>query len=205
MSMVITLHRVSDSNLQRVLAHPPYFNRILFPDDPACWGNESLSAPQKGGGLFARLFGRPQPALTAATPLPPAPEFASGELQTLELDKVWHGVHYLFTGSEQPTPEPAGFLMAGTELEARDLDYGRIISAADIRAVDTQLRSLSDAELQARYQPEHMNMLDVYGKPWHPDPDMEEDLAFLMSAIAELRPFVAEAAARNEGLFVTLG
>ena len=77
------------------------------------------------------------------------------------LGKDWHIVHFLLTGTAEATHHPLGLLYdAGLELE--DSEGVWIVSSAQVRAFRDALRSVSDEELQSRFDPEAMAAADVY-------------------------------------------
>ena len=77
---------------------------------------EKARGKPKGPTFFGRLFGdkaRPEP--------PPTPPLIleAGEGALVDLDKAWHGVHYLLTGTAWEGEPPLNFVVEG----GADLDY----------------------------------------------------------------------------------
>jgi len=91
----------------------------------------------------------------------PSPE--GEELLSCELGKDWHIVHFLFTGTAAATDHPLGLLYdAGLEPEDFCSEDLWIVSSAQVSAFRDALHTLSDEELQRRFDPEAMAAADVY-------------------------------------------
>jgi hypothetical protein len=202
--MYLELTAVSDGTIERLHADPPLVWQLVAPDEPervAAAQAESQSRP----GLLARLFGRgtsqpPEPA-------PPPPELGPGEGDLGELgdmEKTWHGVHYLLTGTAWEGEQPLNFLLAGGK--EVDIEVGqapvRTHTSAETRAIATALSEVSDAELHARYDPAEMMRLEVYPEVWDRRP--EEGRDNLINSIASLRELLDIVVGRGYGLMVTV-
>lgn len=127
-----------------------------------------------------------------------------GDGTVLELEKAWHGLHYLYTGDVEDGDEPAGFLVAGgEEVEGDDAGYGppRVLAPEQVRAWADFLAGMSDEDLRGRYDPERMTELAVYPEVWQDD-DAAGTVAWLLGHAGRLRQFVAEAAAAGEAITV---
>ena len=199
MSMVLTLATVSDATIARLHRHPPLVWQIIAPDDAAFLA--AAAAPQPG--LLARLFGRVLP------PPAPAPPLVLGahEGATTELDKAWHGVHYLLTSTAWEGEPPLNLLVTGgREVGKEDVGYGpaRTLSAAETRALATALAAVTDEALRARFAPAEMMRLEIYPEIWDSDPAEDDTLDYLMEGVAQLRVGVNTAAEHDLGLLVTI-
>ena len=153
MSMIAVLSTLTDSTLDCVLATPELVWRIIAPDDPEMW--REAKPARSGGGWLARLFGKMEPA---PPPPPPVQELtlAEDELHQVDLDKSWHGLHFLLTGSAWDGAPPLNFLVAGgTEVGDIDVGYGpaRAFRAAEVAQIDQALGVLSADELKRRFNP----------------------------------------------------
>jgi Domain of unknown function (DUF1877) len=67
----------------------------------------------------------------------------------LNLEKAWHGLHYLLTGSTDGGPLPLSFIFAGGQDVGPDLGYGpaRLLSAKFVKELDSSLNGLTIDEL----------------------------------------------------------
>jgi hypothetical protein len=202
--MYLELAAVSDDTIERLHADPPLVWQIVSPDEPetvAAARAESRPRP----GLLARLFGRG--AAPAAEPEPPPLQLGPGEgsLGALgDMEKTWHGVHYLLTGTAWEGEPPLNFLLAGgTEL---DIEVGQapviIHTSAETRTIAAALSAVSEDELRARYNPAEMMRLEIYPEVWDRKP--EEGRDHLMSSIASLREILDIVVGHGYGLMVTI-
>ena len=122
----------------------------------------------------------------------------------LEIDKAWHGIHFLLTGTAWGSSLPLGFVVAGGEEVGDDLGYGpaRALRSEDVLKIETALEPLTTEELRRRFDAERMTELEIYPFGWNQDPDGE--LEYLLEFYAELRAFVRRTAERGHGLLVYL-
>ncbi len=204
MGMYLELTAVSDGTIERLHADPPLVWQLVVPDEP-----ERITAARaesrRRPGLLARLFGRG--AAEAPEPVPPPLELGPGEGDLGELgdmEKTWHGVHYLLTGTAWEGEPPLNFLLAGgSEV---DIEVGqalvRVHTSAETRAIATALSAVSDAELRARYAPTEMMRLEIYPEVW--DRSHEEDRDNLIDSIASLRELLEIVVRRGYGLMMTI-
>jgi hypothetical protein len=128
-----------------------------------------------------------------------------GSAAACSLEKAWHGLHYLLTGGAWDAPQPLGFIVAGgTEIEDSDSGYGpaRSFTPQDTRAIGAALGTISDQQLWSRFNAEEMMGEGVYPTIWdEPEDDLRDEYTMYFN---QLKQFVAEAAARGDGLVVTL-
>ena len=91
MGMYAVLTVISDRNIQRVRKNPPLIWRYIAPDDPGAY-LDAVRRPLLIRTL-GRLLGRSKGSSL------PDQELVDGESFTEDLDKAWHGIHYLLTGT----------------------------------------------------------------------------------------------------------
>lgn len=204
MGMYAALASLSDATIARLHADPPLVWQIIAPDDPEAIAR-ARGAPKRPG-LLARLFGRG--AAEAPAPAAPAPlVLAEGEGEILDLDKSWHGIHYLLTGTAWEGDPPLNFLVTGGR-EVGDDEVGqgpaRTYTAAETREIAGALAALSDAELRTRFAPDAMMRLEIYPEIWDRDPAEDDTLGYLMEYLGLLRAAVATVVERGHGLLVTI-
>lgn len=203
MSMILELHTVSDASLARLLADPPLVWKVMSPDDDSLYHAARAEAGGAEAGFFQRLFGRP------ARAKPPAVDFslAPGEVDTIDLDKAWHGIHFMLTGTAWEGTPPLNFLMhGGVEIGDVEVGYGpaRGMTAAEVKAVAGALARIDEAFMRARFDPAQMMQLDIYPGIWDRDPAEDDTLGYCMEYFSELRAFVMRAAERGAGLVISL-
>ena len=125
MGMVVSLSAVRDETIERLLADPPLVWQVVAPDDPEAYERARREADNRTKpGLFSRLFGARTQSNAPSTP-PAAVELTDGEGELGDLDKSWHGIHYLFTGKADESGTPLEFLVAGgASVGDEDVGYG---------------------------------------------------------------------------------
>lgn len=203
MSMILELHTVSDANLTRVLADPPLVWKVLSPDDDSLYDAARAEAGTAEAGFLRRLFGRPASAKEPAVDFPLAP----GEVDTIDLDKAWHGIHFLLTGTAWEGEPPLNFLMhGGTVIGEVEVGYGpaRGMTAAEVKVVAGALAGIDEAFMRARFDPVQMTQLGIYPGIWDRDPAEDDSFGYCMEYFGALRAFVMRAAERGAGLVISL-
>lgn len=203
MSMILELHTVSDANLARVLADPPLIWKVVSPGDDRLYDAARAEAGAAAGGFFRRLFGRPARAKAPAVDFPLAP----GEVDTIDLDKAWHGIHFLLTGTAWEGEPPLNFLMhGGTVIGEVEVGYGpaRGMTAAEVKTVAGALTGIDEAFMRARFDPAQMTQLDIYPGIWDRDPAEDDSFGYCMEYFGAVRTFVMRAAERGAGLIISL-
>jgi hypothetical protein len=197
MGMTCTLRRASDADVRQLVASPADAELFLYGPPPV------VRRVRPGGvlGLILRFLPIRIEEVDPSAPLPPPP----GD-DVLDLEKSWHGLHFLFTGTARETELPTGFLISGgLDLEAEDDDsVPRLLNADQVREIDLFLQSLSRDELAHRYDGRRMTELEVYPDViWMRDTDREHPgLDHLLDAFDDLRAFIAAARERGEAVVV---
>ena len=112
----------------------------------------------------------------------------------LDLEKAWHGLHVVLTGTAAAGAPPLNFLAAGGEPLGADLGYGpaRALPSAGVRQLAAALAAFGAADLQARAYP------DV----WDRDEEAASNRAWLLEAFAAFKALVDGAARDGVGLLV---
>ena len=134
--------------------------------------NDLLDEPDV---LFSTLDGAPDPSIVR---------------YTLDLGKMWHGLHYLLTGTAlggEPPLDQA--ILGGIEL-GEDMGYGppRYLTPDEVREVTEALHRTPAEVFMSRFNPAAMNDAEIYsgaleeGEPeWLRQP-LEELIAFYNNA-----------------------
>ena len=195
MGMCLGLCSIGAPNLQRVLADPPLVWRVIAPDDP-----EMYESARPKNGLFKKWFGNKDGAAEDLV-------LGEGEAQNADLDKAWHGIHYLLTGTAYEGEGPVSYLLAGGQ-EVGDIDVGygpvRALTPSEVQDFRRAIAGLSVEDLRARFNPEEMMELGIYPDIWDRDPAEDDTLAYCLEYFKTLRDFVDAAASKNQGLLIYL-
>jgi hypothetical protein len=125
---------------------------------------------------------------------------------SMSLEKAWHGLHYLLTGSAWEGEEPLNFLLAGGEtLGDADEEDGppRLLKPDEVRQLDDALQRISDDDLWSRFDAEQMEADEIYPGIWDEDEaDLREE--YLMY-FGQLKSLVHQARDKGQGLVVSIG
>ena len=121
----------------------------------------------------------------------------------LDLDKAWHGLHWLLTGTTDDSSTPAGMaILGGTEI-GEDWGYGapRLLRPDEVRRVAAVLRDVTEGDLRARFDPAAMKAADLYPSIWD-----EEDVfaEYLAPQFALMQEFYARAASRGDAVLALI-
>jgi hypothetical protein len=213
MSMIYALRITSDQAIDALLADPRFIvpflqgEKELIPE-PA----EEEEAPRGLVASIVGMFRKPAPpAPPPAIPLP-APLLAD-ESEEEDLDKAWHGIHYLLTGEAWAEDEDAAgadprqwLLYGGDPVGDIDVGYGpaRAIKSADVRKWNDFLGGIDSASLRQRFNPEQMTKLVVYPSIWDRKLEDDDTLGYAIGYFETLKQTVASAAAQGKGLVVWL-
>lgn len=187
--MIGNLVRVSVEQLRRLHANPDSINSFLYPD----------SLTPKQPGFFERLFGaKSQEPITAPAPI--------AEADQADLDKSWHAIHFLLTGTDWEGTFPSCFLVnGGIAIGDIDVGYGpaRSFSPAQVNEINAFLQTTTDGELKSRLDFEKMKKLEIYPHVWGDD-SIEAEWEYIHWGLETLRKFVSETSSKSMGLIVYL-
>lgn len=122
----------------------------------------------------------------------------------LNIDKAWHGIHYLLTGSAKATRDPASLAVLGGKEIGADLGYGpaRLLSPSQVKEVAAVLRRQTPEELRAKYAPKRMEKLEIYPDIWVRDGNEARD--YLIDYYQKLARFYERAASAGQAVIITL-
>lgn len=122
----------------------------------------------------------------------------------LDLDKSWHGIHYLLSGTAWEVTDGAGVAILGGKPIGTDNGYGpaRLLSAETVSTVATALEAVDIGRLRARYDPAAMTAARIYPEIWADDPDAFD--SYLVPNVAQLRRFYRTAADNGQAVLPAL-
>lgn len=123
----------------------------------------------------------------------------------LSLEKNWHAIHFLLSGSAWDTDHPGGKLLAGgTPIPEEDTGYGppRILSAEEVVAFRDHLATRSPEALLAEFDFAKMAAAEIYPSIWDPRDTMARD--DVLQSIEELRRFIDDAVTRGNAVLISM-
>jgi hypothetical protein len=120
----------------------------------------------------------------------------------LDLEKSWHGIHFLLTGEVWEGALPLAFLVRGQDIGEIDVGYGpaRGFDATEVRAIAEALRPITPSVLRSRFDPRALGWKEIY--PVHGRALGDDEREYLISHYEVLRTFVLETADLGAGLIV---
>jgi Domain of unknown function (DUF1877) len=122
----------------------------------------------------------------------------------LSLEKAWHGLHFLLTGSANAKTGPEAVLLSGGEPFGEDLGYGpaRLLRPVAVHALSANLSAISDDQLWGRYDAIRMTAEGVYPCIWDEDEaDLREEYLGYYHALKDI---VGRASQANDGLVIVM-
>ena len=203
MGMYGILRRASAADVARLRADPSLVEPFLFGEPPAVVDG----TPRGLLGFLLRLTPIKIKQVADTQPERPGrwPKAVPGE--ELNIDKAWHGLHFLFTGTADSEDEPACFVTAGGE-DIGDDDgdqIPRLLSPAQVRDFAAFLSALTHDELRRRFDPARMTELEIYPDViWNRPEEEHDSLGFLLGAFDELQTFMAAAAMADDSVVITV-
>jgi hypothetical protein len=119
----------------------------------------------------------------------------------IDLDKAWHGVHYLLTGQAYGGQEPEALAVVGGEEFGPEVGYGpaRFLTSEQVTKVASALSALTPEILGSRFNPEDMEAKEIYPSTiWVRDG--KEGLSYVLDGYQQLQVFYRDAASRGEAV-----
>jgi hypothetical protein len=187
MGMILSLYSIDAQHAGTLRAQPALAWKVIVPDDPE-WADQMIAS--------------------AGVPADQAAQFqlTEGDVAETDLDKAWHAIHYLLTGSVWEGEAPLDFLLqGGTVLGDEDEEsepMPRLFDRDAVQAINAALSQVDADTLRARYDPARMQALDIYPGFWDRG---DEELDYCLQYYAELQNFVAEAALQQRALLIVIG
>lgn len=121
----------------------------------------------------------------------------------IDVDKAWHGIHYLLVGREEAGTEPLAWAVLGGEQVGDEMGYGpaRFLQPEQVHDIAAWLPD--DTVFKSRFDPKAMEKAGIYPDGiWEGDGDGTLD--FLLENYRELVAFYKSAAERGDGAILWL-
>lgn len=198
MSMIGNLARIPEATRQKLHEHPEHVESFLYPE-------LATTTAHAGSGFLGHLFNKRSVGSQSTSEI--ATEHLP-ESDHIDLDKAWHGLHYVFTGSNWEGEFPQGFLVScGEPIGDVDVGYGpaRSFTPEEVIKIAAFLETIDDKTISQRFDPKRMAELEIYPcyaglKPEEVDVDDECD--YLVDTLQTMKQFVREAAKNRMALLV---
>lgn len=199
MGMTAGLYRASAAEIQALLAEPESVAAFI---DASTWAPPVRAVVPRGvlGWLLKlspiRIFENDPDAAPPPHRAPDRPH--------CDLEGVWHGLHFLFTGTAWEGEPPASYLLRGGEEigDADELGYAvlQALNPDRVRQFSAFLGGLSHAELKRRFDAARMMALEIVPEDWTRAVATDsEQVERLLRGYDELRGFVETTAGEGAG------
>jgi hypothetical protein len=203
MGITCTLYHATEEEIDRLIENPAAVRDFLDPDDPTAPRVKEVRL--KGmTGLFLRLFPITITEV-GSDPIEDASPPAADPDRSIDIEKAWHGLHFLFTGTADEGEEPACYLARGGE-DLDDEGQIRALRPQQVRRFAEYLSALTPGDLARRYDPERMTTLEIYPDViWRRStPPGESPLEWLLQCFSDVQGFVNRAAAANRAVIIDI-
>ncbi len=123
----------------------------------------------------------------------------------IDLDKAWHGIHFVLTGSEWGGEAPLNFVVSGgTEVGEVDVGYGpaRAFTSAEVRQIHEALAPIPPEEFVRRIKLNVLAGAGVYPDVWDRASEADINFEYLGSYYAKLRSYLETLARDGFGMLV---
>jgi hypothetical protein len=123
---------------------------------------------------------------------------------SLDIDKSWHGIHYLLTGNASKPEAGIGQIILGGKEIGEDQGYGpaHYFTAEEVKELAVLLKKETPEKLAARYNPMAMQKADIYPEIWVRDD--KEALEYLLEYYKRIVDFYARAAKHNQAILFVI-
>jgi hypothetical protein len=186
--MVYVLRRATRDQLALISRRPQLIERFLF--------DEPREAAVESTALMDRLR-----TVFKFTTSPAVMGGVREQGDEIDLDKSWHIMHFLLTGSPEGTGAPTSLLLDDWPT-AGDVEIGWgpawLIDPEGICRFKNALREVVDDDLCARFDTPRMQAEDIYLADAF-EGDEAEGCNYVLEYLSILRTFVNEAARRDCG------
>ena len=196
--MICCFQSVTDADLKAIVEQPERYHALsgeLLDDE--------IEKPSPKPSLLGRLFGaraEPKDKIPQQRWKPQQPS------ETFDVDKAWHGIHFLLTNDPWEGNGPLAFILhGGTEIESGDADgnpHG--FSASEVKAIAAALKDITPEELFAKADQAEFTANDIYPNIWERE-TKEECIGYVTEYFRELKQFIQKLADSNRGMIVSLG
>lgn len=126
----------------------------------------------------------------------------------VDMDKAWHCLHFLLTGTAWEGTPPLDFIAkGGTPVGDEDVGYGpaRVFRAAEVAAIAAAIAAIGPKELADRFDLQALDALEIYPGRWQEvDPRSDYELGYYFGPFEELKRVTERARSEKRGMIVWL-
>jgi hypothetical protein len=122
--------------------------------------------------------------------------------ERLVLNKAWHAIHFVLTGSRLGGNEPLNFLIdEGTPIGEVDVGYGpaRVLTSNQVRQIATALQPIEPDDVAKRVDLKRFDDEVIYPGNWQRN---GYDADYVVSNYRQMRDLIVRAAHQGQGLIL---
>ncbi|MEV4702383.1 YfbM family protein [Actinoplanes sp. NPDC049316] len=120
----------------------------------------------------------------------------------VDLDKAWHGIHFLLAGNAWETTPGAGEAVLGGDPIAEEEGHdARLLTPDQVAAIAAGLRDVDAAALRSRYDAAALKEAEIYPGIWDEDDVLD---TYLLPNFDKLRSFYLTAAGQHQAVLLTI-
>ena len=132
-------------------------------------------------------------------------ELLEGSTSALSLEKSWHGLHFVLTGTAWAGNPPLDFLAGGgVPVGNEDVGYGpaQVLDPANVTALHETLTGFSEADFDRNFDPAGLSREEIYPQIWdEPLDDLKQEYG---SYLREMKAHVRRASESGQALLVAI-
>ena len=120
----------------------------------------------------------------------------------LDVDKAWHGIHYLLTGDAWGGEAPLANVVLGGKEVGDDVGYGpaRYLTVDEVRVAVDALKDITPDDLRSRYVASDLSENEIYPDIW--DDPGDDAVGYLVSYYGALRDYYIAAAESSNAMLI---
>ena len=200
MSIVCSLFRAPDSTLTVLQKQPEYFQDFeMLQDKPMKFAVKP--------SLIGRLFGRKPREVQLGHDEVPFARITEADLHYL--NKAWHVLHYLMTGTAEEVAAPLGFLLTGGSTIGEQLPgydaVPRAFFSGETKKIAAEVQRLQLETMAARFDWPEMMRQQVYPEIRIAEKFPAQLWSDYSGHFGHLKEFLQTAAAANQGFVIRYG
>ena len=194
--MTCSLHRLTSADIDTLIEDPTELDSMLGFDQ----GPPVREVRPKG--ILGFLLRLTPITITEVDPDAPESSYEIDPEKMIDIEKAWHGLHFLFTGTSDDGTPPACYLQEGGE-DIDDEGLVRALRPQQVKHFAEFLDEMTPEVLATRFDARRMMKLKIYGEIWDREPARGENaLQWLLQAFHEVKRFVKRAADAGDGLVI---
>jgi hypothetical protein len=121
---------------------------------------------------------------------------------SIDIDKAWHGIHFLLNNDPWDGEEPLKFTILGKYEIGEDVGYGpaHYLTSEDVKTITKALSNISAEALKSKFDADKMIKADIYPSVWE-----EEDVVeYLIEYYKVLVDYYNDAAEKGNAMLMSL-